>query len=1175
MQPLIRSLDRVRRRTRALLLIMRGSMWLTAAVAAMLLAGLADYVLRFPGWLRLAIVLIGAAVAVYYCIRLVGRAARVNPSLPSLALRLEQLYPAAAGRLASAVAFETRGGVSDESAVTAELVRHTARDAQGVLGDEQVQKLIDVRPVLRAVAGLLVVLGVLTGVALGAPKSFEIAVDRWTEPFGEARWPNRYRVESLTDRTVAANNAPIPFSARVVKGDRADLRTWVVYRFTRDGSAAGPWHRTLMTRQNEQGVYERPVEPQPGADGVEFYFQAGDDSTMRRSMRLIQPPTLTALVAELDPPPYAAGLLTADRHDLLQPPRPAVTVEVLEGSRIHLQFSVEGSFTALPPEASPQELRDWLGATLVGLLDDVDADVFAQMKPTYQLTAPSAAASGERRGPAAAFEVEFNLLKPVRFRLSFADAYGSRYDDQRLFVFEVRPDRTPRVAVTVPRGDESVLPTAALPVAAEAHDDVAVERLDLQARPKDREPLDLAGKDAAEARAQVTGTVDLAPLQLKAGDEVALVAVARDNFQLADRVHDPVESPPRTLRIISEQDLSRQIHEGLADLRQRALRAEASQRQLLEAPATTSTVQQQQDLTQRLAQMEQSIRGIQDRVEVNRLEDERLSQTLDESQALLDDAGEASQRAAGQLSAAAADPQQAPQATQDARSEQGQAARKLQELTELLDEGRDAYELRQKLVKLAREQEALSEAARQTLPKTLGRELDQLSPEQQRELAEQGRKQSQLSQEARELTERMRTTAAAVSRRSEDADQQAMAEALRQASQTATSENLDQKMQQASEQIEQNQVADARQSQDQAQQTLRQMLEQINRAEQLKQQILRRKLAELIESIRRLRDQQSAQLERLMAAQNHEGLDGAMLTLRRNTLSVAESARATDPQAAPVADHLETAGNHQGDAVRELRAMPVDAAAAEAGERASLAALEKALALAQELSSKAQQQLTEDERRKLIEQYTKALEQQKAVHGQTQDLTAAPQNERNRRWRADSLKAGKQQEEVGALLNELRDKIGQTIVYRSVHDQVEQWIEQSSADLSAARPTATTEFRQDMIITSIESLIESLEQEQPDEEQFAEGENAGGGGGGQQGGPQPLIPPAAELKLLKARQLTLINVTRSLEQAPAPDVRQAILQEAAAQQKSLAENGEQLLEKLQQQMQAPSPAPQD
>lgn len=1172
MQPLIRNLERLRRRTRVLLVVMRGSMWLAGVLAVVMFAALSDFALRFPGAMRAGLLAVGIGAAVYYFVRLLGRAVRVNPALPSLALRLERLYPAASGRLASAVAFAT-AAQTEESPVTTQLTRRTTDEAQGILGGDQINKLIDPMPAARAVLGLIIMLGLLTGVAVGAPDSFRIAVQRWTDPFGDARWPNRYQVQSLTDRQVTADNAPIPFAAQVLKGDREGLRTWVVYRFTREGARGsdGPWQRTLMTRQNEQGIYERPVEPQARADGVEFYFEAGDDSTLRQSMRLIAPPALTAMIAQVAPPPYASAILTADRHDLLQPPRPAVTVEALEGSRVQLRMAVEGSFTPLGSEADAQQLRDWLDATFSGLLADVDAEGYREMRPSYSVV--------ESLPGRTTFEVAFALPRPVRFRLNFTDAFGSRYEDQRLFVFEVRPDRSPRAAVTLPRGDESVLATAALPVAAEGHDDVAIERLELQARLKSAPgPMDLGSNEAGEARARVEANFDLAPLKLKPGDEVALVAVARDNFKLGERVHEPVESPPRMLRIIGEQDLSRQIHAELADLRQRALKAHSVQQQLLEAPATTAAVQQQQDLTQRTSTMDQVVKQMQERIALNRLEDEGLNQTLDESHELLKSAGKSSERAAGELSsaAAAADPQKAKQ-TEQARSSQQQAAAKLAELAQLLDEGRDAYELKQKLMKLTKDQEALIDEVRKTVPKTLGRELDQLDEQTKRQLAESAEQQEKLSEDAKELIERMRSTAAAISRQSSDADQQAMAEAMRQAAETATEQALDQKMEQASKQVRQNQLAEGQQTQGQAQQTLKQMLEQMNRAEQLKQQILRRKLAELVEAIRKLRDQQQAQIDRLMAAQRYEGLDAPMLTLRRNTLSVSETARGTDPEAAPIADQLDKAAGHQAQAVRELRAGQVDPAAAEGAERASLAALQEALKLAEQLSQKAQQQLTEDERRKLIEQYTQALEQQKVVHGETQQLAQAAENDRNRRWRAESLKTGKRQEEVGAMLDALSEKVGQTVVYSSVHDQIDRWIQSAAGDLSGAQPGAATTWRQQQVIDSVQSLIDSLNEDPPQDDEFAENESGGGGGGGAQG-PQPLIPPVAELKLLKARQVTVQTTTRALDDVPDAATAATILKETAAQQEALAEIGGRLVEQLQQSQrptlpQVPGPGP--
>ena len=119
------------------------------------------------------------------------------------------------------------------------------------------------------------------------------------------------------------------------------------------------------------------------------------------------------------------------------------------------------------------------------------------------------------------------------------------------------------------------------------------------------------------------------------------------------------------------------------------------------------------------------------------------------------------------------------------------------------------------------------------------------------------------------------------------------------------------------------------------------------------------------------------------------------------------------------------------------------------------------------------------------------------------------------------------------------------------------------------------EFRQ-----GADRMFAPLNEDPPEEDEFAENESGGGGGGAQ--GPQPLIPPVAELKLLKARQVTVQATTRALQDVPDPAAAATILEEVAAQQETLAATGDRLLEQLQQRQQAPQlpgpgpePAPQE
>jgi hypothetical protein len=114
----------------------------------------------------------------------------------------------------------------------------------------------------------------------------------------------------------------------------------------------------------------------------------------------------------------------------------------------------------------------------------------------------------------------------------------------------------------------------------------------------------------------------------------------------------------------------------------------------------------------------------------------------------------------------------------------------------------------------------------------------------------------------------------------------------------------------------------------------------------------------------------------------------------------------------------------------------------------------------------------------------------------------------------------------------------------------------------------------------LRSLVEALSQS-PDEKDFREAQGGNSGGGGQNGGPRPIIPPIAELKLLRAMQQDTALRTRALAEAQKPD--EAELDEVGSVQRDLAKQGTALIKKLSQQQTpevpdaaqpGPQPAPQ-
>jgi hypothetical protein len=1174
LEQIIGQLESVRGRARRMLITMRIAQWAAAVCAALIGAGVADFALRLPGWLRLILVLAGAGYALYKAVEMIGRSIRVKPALTTIALRLERLHPQAAGHLASAVAFSQFGSGADESPIANQLAELTTSEAHGLVNEQEVKSLLDPKNLIIALVALLLSAGTLGSVAVATPELASIAAQRWFAPLGDARWPNRNGVKSMTDLAVAANNAPVRFDAQVFRGDKAKLRTWVHYRFI-DGEQPGVWQQALMTRQESSetvGHFRRLVEPQSDADAVEFYFEAGDDVSDTASIQLIQPPSLIGLTAQVEAPQYAQMFIAGERHYLLEVGRESTRIESLVGSRIDLHLRVEGSFDAPPtaPGDGKDALHAWVISNMPGLIGDTDAETLTRMDIEVAISEDVEGSTDDVFD----FHLSWTLTQSAELGFNFRDAYDNTYEDERRFLFDARVDREPRVTILQPAADESVLPTAAIQLLAEAQDDVAIEHVALRMLDVNGDPTTLNEIDELQPRQQLPGELDLEPLALSPGDSVAVIAVTRDNFDLFGEQHEPVESSPRILKIIGDEELSRQLRTGLADLRQRAIRAGNVQRRLNEAPADRETAMSQKDITERVESMQETLREIVDRATRNRLNEEALNQTLAESKKLLSAAHKASESAAGRMEQLATQPEPADADLNAGRIAQKGVTQNLDELVQLLDQGRDAYELRQKLVKLAKDQRELIAKTQEVMPRTLGKTQDQLSAAEKQELADIAAKQQELSEEAKRLSERMRSTAAAMSRQSQKPEDQAAAEAMRQAAETATEKELEQKMQSAAEKAEQNQLAQAQQDQQEAQQVLDEMMEKVGQSDQFEQEILKRRLQELVESIKKLRDQQKAQLDLLVAAVILDNLDGPLITLRRNTMDVAETAKNTNEDTVQIGLHLDTGATHQADAVVNIRTGIEAKSAAQNAETESLTELNKALELAEKLADEAEGDSNDEKRNELAKKYQGALDEQLAIIEATK--TRAEAESKDRRWRQGVMQIGDRQADLRVALNDLSEELADTIVYKSVHEQIDQWTGDASSRLRKALADNRTLYDQNMAASSIGALIEALKPEKPPEE-FAENEQEeeddGGGGGG--GGPQPLIPPMAELKLLRSRQTQVYDMTKMLNDRPIPAAQggDEIVDDLSTQQSDLAETGMQLIEQLKNQQQGPPGTP--
>lgn len=1209
------SLTRLAARARTILLAQRLLLGVAALLAALMFVGMVDFLFRFPIGLRLFQLAAGLAILSYAFWKFVLPAWRFRPSATAVALRLEKRHPEWEGYLASGLEFASGGDASRETADSPEMARYLStrvvdeaarRWKPGDLG--RVYRLEALQR-----AGLLAALAIVVIAAIGwlSPNLAMISAARTLTPWSGAEWPKRTMVVDATDVEVHPLGAAAPLRAALVRSHRTADRTDVAvrYQLIRDGRVAQS-RRALLTWQEREidvagggsgALFERLVDAD--ADVLEYRFETIDDQTPWRRIKLTPAPEVKTARVRISPPEYASALRDAQAEDAeagfgplerdMGPGRDerAVAPRSLAGSRVELDIELNKPTPLSPDDSS------WVVATLGPDAATAGVDIEAL--------------DGEE-GAASRWRLRWTLDDSVRLTVSLVDEYGIVSVDDSVYRFEAVQDQPPTVTVTAPDSDRSVLATAVVDVEAEARDDVALDSVWIErqrSRPAGaagrdpsgpggamepiEDPVEIARVDgASQTLARARTQLDLSTLGVRPGDEVLIQALATDIYATETVLRDPSKSMVRRLRIISEADLIEEIRSELNAVRQSAIRLDEQQQQIRDNirrdGADAQARRGQAQVSERIARQRDSVDRLSQRAETNALDDDRLESLLDEARRLLDEAGRRSEEAARMIDEAAREQEhragepgadgadgEAGAADGDSdgvdeseeRSEVEQAAdraqrdvqRELESLIELLDRGEDAWVMRRQLENILEEQRELREQTAQAGAETAGRSVGELNEQERSALEDIVQRQQELAERQRELAEELRDRAAEL-REDDPAAAAGLAEAARRAEENQT----DQTMQQAAGEAQENRMSQAGQSQEQAIEDLEEMLEGLDRAEQAREEALRRVLASIIESIEALIRRQETELETLQAAEDRgafDGVDVGMIRLNQNTLGVQDTARATDRALAPVANMLGRAADEQSDAIVALRADPVGVEAARNRENASLERLREAKALAEELERELARQQMDRERRELRRLYQEMLERQTDVREET-----GPYAEADRLTRRDqaALRAlGERQVQIRKSLSEAQERTQELLearVFDFAHRRLDRLTGAAGEALRAGEPSPALPAQRESIAL-LQGLVDALQESAQRESEFDDG---GGGGEGEPGEGEPqLIPPLAELRLLRQIQADVLLRTR--EMAESRDrVGAEEVDELGSMQRELHEIGQELIRSMMQ-----------
>ena len=479
------------------------------------------------------------------------------------------------------------------------------------------------------------------------------------------------------------------------------------------------------------------------------------------------------------------------------------------------------------------------------------------------------------------------------------------------------------------------------------------------------------------------------------------------------------------------------------------------------------------------------------------------------------------------------------EAERDASEAQEDVREELADLAELLDRGEDAWVVSRKIQEMAEDLAELRERTSDLADETVGRERSELTDEERRELDDLAREQAELADDADELIEELEARGESMDR----ADP-AQAAGLREAAREAREQGLEEQMREAEDRARENQLQQAGEAQQQAAEALERMQETIEESRKAQVAELQRRIASLLDGIRGLIESSENEIIALARVEGPDDASGlaersrALITLNGNTLAVAAEAASAGPDGDRIARLVQRAGTSQGAAIGDLRAQPARLDDARDNQERALSTLREALELAEDAAEELAEEQAEERRNALLAAYSEVLEVQVGILTETERIRIEAGERLGRRALMTSRRLATDEEKLGRRIESIRAEfveITDSLVFSMTHRNLEAWIESATAGLRDGRPDAATIELETLVVEALGGLAAALDQEAPDDDPFADAENGGGGDGEGQGGqqadspPDPLIPPIAELKMLRATQQQILDATRRLD----------------------------------------------
>ncbi|MEQ8785752.1 MAG: hypothetical protein RIC55_05615 [Pirellulaceae bacterium] len=1194
--PLEKKIQSVGRLARGQLLLLAGAYVAMAALFAVFLCGLADYLFRWEDiGVRVIIsacVLAAVGAAVYWFLWPVLRAKRGDLQV---AQRIERRFPQLGDRLSSSLVF-LRQPVDEPTAGSPVLRKAVVAEASALTENLDLTGAVDLRWSRRALLTLSYLFRVLLLIGLLNPSASGLAISRMAAPWSEQAWPRRHDLAFVDPpQRIAAGS---DFEVRVVdRNGRLPDEVLLEYWYDGDGSesiqsqAMQPAEKAMTLRLTN---VHRPFK---------FRARGGDHDNMPwQALAVVEPPRIESLDVRLVPPAYTALPETASDS----------AIRAIEGTRVGIRGTVTRPLAAarLRLEGEDEPLAE---ATIA---PDGGEFVFA--------ASSSDAWRIERSG---------------RYWIELVDREGVTAGSDTRWNVTAVPDSPPSVSIQRPGSTTHVMPQALLPLQVVVKDDLALhtvalrytrsdqseqqaQQVELYRGPAQAPPADASAPPTGQQRTidhgfDLSQVVDLAP-----GTFLELQVVAEDYKPQTG------QSTSRRLVIISRDELEDRIARRRASIlrrltevlnRQRDTRGQTTslEIQLAETGAFTardidqlqSAELNQRQLHERLTAEGDSVRveieSLLDELESNRIDSPDVNRRMRQLLAIVVRLGDRQMpeieqqlitalkisRAAiyqgaadaddGNVDDGKADEGKANSAEQDSEEDPTSAA-EFQEAAPpvrmaLADAGtrQDAViaELEQLLGELSQwdnyrrftrefgrlqdEQDEIGAETDRLRIETLGKSPDDLTAQQRAELRKLGQRQFDAARRLDQTLSRMQQMSDELA----ETDPLA-ADTLDDAMRAARDLAIGGQMHESGRAVEDNRLGQATDLQREVQQGLEQVLDILsNRREHQLERIVEQltKASEELEGLRKRQEELQKQMQSAAQLADPAQRERELMRLVKEQQQAAEemerlSRKLMRLQADDAAQSL-AQGAAQGQDAASAAQQDDAEAALESGRQAEQSLEQAEQQLAQQLAQ-ARQELVQEQLVRLEQEIQGLIVRQQAIVVDTMRLNqlAMEQSGLDRAQQSSLIDLARNERELAVETGAMGERLASAAAFQLGLRGAAREMVRAAARLDRQQTDQATQDMENVALERLRQIVAALAPESGD---TAEAGGQGGAGQPQEGGNSQQITALAELKLLELLQQVINRRTTEIEAERVrggltPELEQELL-ELAGEQGRLAD----------------------